>query len=116
VFLTKVVFVDESVTVQAKLVGAALVHPAGQVVVAEKVAVVPAMTALRLTLGQQLAWGGGCIPGTENDAWPNVEHAAAAELAGKTTVQTTLYVPPVLNGRAPICAPFNFQLAPGSFE
>jgi hypothetical protein len=116
VVFTKVVFVDLSVTVQAKLVGTTLAHPAGQAVVVEKLPVVPVMTALRFTVGQQVGVGGGCIPATVKGALPKVEHPEAVVFGGKTTVHTTVYPPPLLNGKAPICTPFNVQSAPGSLE
>jgi len=116
VVFTKVVFVDLSVTVQVKLVAATFAHPAGQVVVVEKLAVEPVMAALRLTVGQQVGGGGGGVPATWNVASPKAGHPLAVVFEGKVTVHTTTYVPPLGNGRAPTCTPFDCQLAPGSSE
>jgi hypothetical protein len=116
VVFTKVVFVDLSVTVQVKLVAATFAHPVGQLVVVEKVAVEPVMTALRFTVGQQVGGGGGGVPVTENGALPKVGHPLALVFGGKMTVQTTMYAPPLGNGKAPTCTPLDCQSAPGSSE
>jgi hypothetical protein len=116
VVFTNVVFVVLSVTVQAKLVGTTFVHPAGQVLVVEKLAVAPVMTALRFTVGQQFEGGGGIVPATENEALPKAGHPLALVFGGNSTVHTTMYAPPLGNGNAPTCTPSELQSAPGSLE